>query len=216
MSGIICTTCPLPAEISDITANNCPISWDQIQKIVLFRKSAESGLNWFTNVTDLNTEANWDTLLASAGDDKVVIGPYFNNLVFPQSEALESGGNDNTTINGIPLFNGLGSVNVTGDIKGASSETIRDLDTYTCESLAEQGVTNLRCMFIARGGKVVYTTNASDSTTPRGFELYNFVVSDVGSEGFNAKNQNNISWYHPGYWSRYWAITTPTFDILSK
>lgn len=216
MSSIICETCPLPAEISDITANDCPISWDQIQKVVLFRKAAESDILWFATAADLALEAKWDALIADSGDGKIVIGPFFNNLVFPQSEALESGGNDNTTINGIPLFNGLGSVNITGDIKGASSELIRDLDTYTCESLAEQGVTNLRCMFIARGGRVIYTTSKTDSVVPRGFEMYNLIVSDVGSEGLNAKNMNNISWYHPGYWSRYWAIVTPAFDIFTK
>jgi len=217
MSGIICTTCPLPAEISDITANDCPVNWDQIQKTILFRKAAESGVSWFADAAALDVEANWDTLIAAAGDDKIVISPYFSNITFPTSESLEAGGNDNTTINGIPLFNGLGSVNITADLKGAPSVIMRELDTYTCESLAEQGVTNLRCMYIARGGKVVYTTSATDAVTPRGFEMYNFVVSDVSSDGLNSKNVNQISWYHPGYWSRYWQIATlTTFDILSK
>lgn len=214
--SLICEECPLPAEISDITPNTCPISWDQIQKLVLFRKAAESGVNWFADAAAIAVEANWDTLLAETGDNKVVISPYFNNITFPESEFQEEGGNDNTTINGIPLFNGVAPVNVVSDIKGANSALIDQLDTYTCESLAEQGVTNLRCMFIARGGKIIYKTTKTDAVTPRGFEIYNFAVGDVSSQGLNSKNMNNISWHHPGYWSRGWQISSPAFDILSK
>lgn len=208
--------CPLPTELEDIPSYDCPENWDQVEKLVLFRSQAEDGLDWFTNETELQTEANWDVLLAKTDAEKIIISPFISNIIIPESEEQTQGGNDNTTFGGVEEYLGEGSTKVIGGLKGAPSEVKRGMKKLTKYSLAEVGASNLKAMYILRNNRVLYTYTEADPTTPRGFETYNFSISDSGSEGLNSKKTNSVRWSHLCGWDDYEVVTTPDFKVNVK
>jgi hypothetical protein len=208
--------CPLAPELTDIPSFDCPENFDQVEKIVLFREQAESGLDWFGTETDLQTEADWDVLLAKTDAEKIMMPPFINNVVIPQSEEQTEGRNDNTTIGGIELYLGESFTKVTGDLKGAPSDVKRAMKKLTQYSLAETGLSNLKGMLLLRNNRVLFTYTEADQTIPRGFYVFNMSISDTGSEGLNAKNVNGVRWAFECGWDDWRAITTPDFIVRNK
>jgi hypothetical protein len=207
--------CPNPAELESPVDFTCPENFDQIQKILAYRKAAKAALGWFADEAALLVEANWDALLAQTGDDKLIITPYLNNVVIPMSEEQTEGGNDNTTINGIETYLGESFTKVTGELRGAPSEVSRAMQKVGCETTSDIGETNVESFYIARGNLLIYSV-PNGGTVPEGFSIYNLRVGDVGSEGFNAKNKMPISWSKAPGWSSYFKVVKLPFDLLSK
>jgi len=205
--------CPNPTELTSPVDFTCPINFDQIQKILPFRKAAVDALGWFADVAALSVEANWDALLAASGDDKLIITPYFNNVIIPQSEEQTEGGNDNTTIDGIETSLGESFTKVTGELRGAPSDVSRALQLMGCETNSDIGETNVNSFYLAKNNLLIYD---AATAVPNGFPIYNFRVSDVGTEGFNQKNKMNLSWSTKPGWSNNFAVVKLPFDLLSK
>lgn len=201
--------CPLPTELEDIPATDCPVQFDQIVRFVFQRV----GQATFTPVT-IKIVATWTPLLAAADDTKVVLTPLFAETVIPQSTALTAGGNDNTTFNGIPDYNGEGFVQVTGQFRGLSAAAAEALRSYTVESIANSvGGTNLEVQFINRYSKIIADKGAVNVT---GFKCYNFRLSTVGSEGLNAKNKHAFSFDLLPNWDKNATMYAATdFDPLT-
>lgn len=214
MSSLLCE-CPNPVELESPVDFTCPENFDQIQKTLLFRKAAVSGLSWFADVAALSIEANWDALLAESGDDKLIITPYLNNVIIPQSEEQTEGGNDNTTVNGIETSLGESFSKVTGELRGAPSVVSRAMQKVGCETTSEIGATNIHSFYLAKNNVLIYRL-PEGVTVPDGFPIYNLRVGDVGTEGFNAKNKMPMSWSMAPGWSNYFAIVKLPFDLLSK
>ena len=138
------------------------------------------------------------------------MSPFFAGMVIPQSEALTTGGNDNSTFNGIPDYNGEGMVTVTGQFKNLSPLAKTALDKLAQESIASPvGVTNLE-LFMFNKNKVGFSIGT------KGVQVYNFRVSSVGSEGFNAPNIHNFSFNLPGDWDTGLTSFTPIFDPFTE
>lgn len=197
--------CPPPTALADIPANTCPVQFDQIVRFAIQR----SGQASFTAVT-IKVVATWTPLLAADDNTKVVLTPLFAEMVLPQSTALTAGGNDNTTVNGIPDYNGEGFVSVTGQIRGLSAAQAEALRSYTSESISNSiGGSNLEIIFINR-----YGTFIVDAT--HGFKVYNFRLSSVGSEGLNAKNKHQFGFDLAPGWDKGAVMIKPTdFDPLT-
>ena len=194
--------CPLPASLGSIPATPCPLRWDQVQKLAFQRiQSAPS----FATETALKTQSNWTTLLNAADNTKIIVTPYLNSFVVPASEALKQGGNDNSTLNGVPELKGIGFVTVGFKFVNISAAAAAAIRALAAESVIAPGVTNLSAYFFAKDRNIVHNTLA-------GFPIYNLVITDPGSEGLNANNEYNVSFDMPGGWSETWAQSTALFN----
>jgi hypothetical protein len=213
--------CPLPTSLKSIPLPSCPFKLDQIVRIIFQRRQPLS-IPPFATLADIQTLTNWNTLLNAVGNTKAVVSPLFAGLVIPQSEALTTGGNDNSTINGIPDYNGEGSVTVTGVYKNLPPVTKRAIDALVQESLAgSTGVSNLTIYFVNRYGYIyahnpLATGTQNPSTNYFGVPAYNYRISSLGSEGLNAPNTNGFSFSMPADWADHLVSIKPSFDALGE
>lgn len=199
--------CPPGTYLGGIAPTDCPIKWDQTQKLVFGRKSA----NRFPNAGAFISEANWQTLMSAMDDSRLVITPYLSNLVIPPSEVLSQGGNDNTTIDGVREITGVGFVTVTAQLKNISSETANELRLIGTESMIQPGVSNIIAYFLQTSNAVVWDkTQTLDKY--EGFEIFNLVLTDIGNEGLNTNTVYNLSFDMKGGWSQYWGYQVLPFN----
>lgn len=212
--------CPLPAALKAITQPTCPFKFDQIVRMALQRRQP-TATPPFATLVDIQTLANWTTLKAAVASTKVVVTPIFAGLVIPASEALTSGGGDNSTFAGIREYNGENFVTVTGSFKNLPPISKRDMDYLSQESLAgSTGVSNLTAYFFNRSG-YSFQVNPVDAggvatTTYFGVPIYNFRVSSPGSEGYNAPNINTFSFDLNSDWADYLSSVNLAFDPLTE
>lgn len=200
--------CPPPAALASVPTQACPERFDQIVRFAIQRKQATST---FTTTT-LLTQATWTPLLAAVGSTKVILTPLIPNVVIPAGEVLKEGGNDNTTINGIPKLAGLPFVPVTAQLQDANSAVRAALKALASESAVFPGFTNLWVYPINRFGQII---GVLDGANVNGIPAYNFIVGDVGTEGLNKANIANLSFDLAPGWSNGVAVYNPTFDPLS-
>lgn len=198
--------CPAPDYLESIPTTSCPVRWDQIQKIILRRIDGRASLT----KTSILLSATITPLLTATDDTKILVTPFLSNVVIPQGEVLSEGGNDNTTLNGIPQLRGLGFAQATAQIKNASSGTVDVMRALTPESAIQPGETNLEAIFVNKDGKVIAREVAGSATDLEGFPVYNFTVSDVGSNGFAQDNINNVQFALAPGWSEGHKMYTPT------
>jgi hypothetical protein len=206
--------CPLPASLEAIPAQDCPFKLDQIVKAA-FQRRQPLATPPFATLVDIQTLAEWNTMKAAVDDTKIVISPLFAGLVIPESEPLTTGGNDNTTFNGIPDYNGEGMVTVTGVFKNLAPALKRSLDKLTQESLAGVGgSTNLTLYLFNKDG---YSFQTNPSTTLYfGIPIYNFRVSSLGSAGLNAPNTHSFSFSVTADWADRLTSVKPAFDPITE
>lgn len=205
--------CPLPATLTKIKQPSCPFILDQIVRTAFQRRQAAAP---FATATTIQTLSNWDTFLAATDATKIVLSPIFAGGSVPPSEPLTQGGNDNTTFNGIRLYQGEGFVTMSGVFNNLPQETKRDMDLLTQESLASSvGVSNLTIYFFNKNGEG-FANSGKPAAGYWGVPGYNFRISSVGGGGFNQQNTNNWSIDLPGNWSDYLVSFLPTFDPLTQ
>lgn len=198
-------TCPAPTALAATPDITCPVRIGQIQKIGFRRITGKTALT----PTNILLLATFTPLLSAADGTKLLISPYLNDVIIPQTAELEQGGNDNTTLNGIPELRGIGVVKCTAKLYNVPSSTAAALRALASESALAPGFTNLEALLYNKNGLVVVDKPTSAAVV-QGFKVYNFVVSDVGSAGFLSNNIFNISWYFEGLWSNGFQIYTPT------
>lgn len=201
--------CPLPAFIADIPSQACPVRFDQIQRIMLTRLTSTP----FT-VTNILLEATWTPRMTATDDEKIVGTPRFAGLVLPMPDPIRTGGDDNTTMNGIPVLEGLARVSITGLlIRNMNAAVSKALRALVSESAPQPGETNLGGYFVNRFNEIIFNKNGSDAEP---FPIYNFVVTDVGSEGYNKDNTHSVSFDLPGGWSQdFDKLKITDFNLLT-
>jgi hypothetical protein len=200
-------SCPPPTALATIPSQACPEVWDQIVKFAFQRKQATPS---FTSTT-IKVAATWTPLLTASDSTKVVITPYIAGVVIPPGEVLKEGGNDNSTINGIPRITGLGFVPVTAQPQSLQATVRAALQALGSESSLSPGFTNLWVYFFNRFGQIIANADGS------GFDAYNVMAGDAGTEGFAKLNTMNFGFDLAGGWSKNANIYTPTapFNPLS-
>jgi hypothetical protein len=205
--------CPLPTALTAIPQPTCQFNMFQISRFAFQRRQASTAPP-FANLVAIQTKANWDTLKAAADSTKVVMSPIFNGFTITPSEGLVAGGNDNSTFNGIPDYNGEGFAQAQGQWKGLPPLTKRALDRLAMESLSgATGVSNLTIYMFNSDG---YSFQRNPTGTEYfGIPIYNFRLSSYGNEGFNAKTITNFSFTMPPNWGDYLTSVLPTFDPLT-
>lgn len=196
--------CPPPAAIANIPTFTCPIRWEQIQKILLRRVTGAAALTTSTALLS----ATITPLLSATDDTKLIVSPFLSNVIIPPNELLKEGGNDNTTLNGVPQFRGLGAVNVTMQLRNAPATVAAAIGAITPETSIQPGQTNIEAIFVNKDGKIIGRNPSS--TVFKGFPIYNLVITDVSSEGFGKDNLYNLSFDLAPGWSDKHTMLTPT------
>jgi hypothetical protein len=199
--------CPPGTYLGGIVPTECPIKWDQTQKIAFGRKYA----NRFSSAGVFNSQVGWQALLDAITDARLVITPYVSNLVIPASEVLSQGGNDNTTIDGVREVTGIGFVTVTAQLKNISAETAEEIRLIGTESMIQPGVSNIVGYFLQTGDAVVWN-KTSTGTKYDGFEIFNLTLTDIGNEGLNTNTVYNLSFDMKGGWSQWWGYQVLPFN----
>lgn len=210
--------CPPAPALTAIPMPTCPFKLDQVVRIVFERKQPISAPS-FATLADYQTLSKWQAKISADNYTKLVPSPLFSGMVIPSSEALTTGGNDNSTINGIPEYNGEGSVTVTGQFKNLPPASKRAIDLMAQESLTgSTGISNLTIHFFNRDGYAFPRnpkTAAGNSTTIyEGVPIYNFRIGSMGSEGLNAPNINPFSFSMDANWADFLTSVKPVFDPL--
>ncbi len=199
--------CPPGPYLGGIVPTNCPIKWDQTQKLVFGRKSPGR----FANAGAFIDQTTWQNLLNAMNDTRLVITPYVSNLTIPATTVLTKGGNDNTTIDGVPEINGISFATVKFQLKNVSAETAQELRLIGTESMIQPGVSNIVAYFLQTNDAVVWDKTAS-GTLFNGFEVFNLVVTDLGNEGLNTNTMYDIQFDMKGGWSQYWGYQVLPFN----
>lgn len=145
--------------------------------------------------------------MVASDSTKMIRTPKIPNVVIPPSEINKEGGNDNTTLNGMPRVNGLNAVPVTGQLENVTSAVRLALRALINESAINPGFSNLWTYPVNRYGQVLGVVNGSNV---EGIPLFNFIVGDVGTAGFNKPNLANMSFDLPPGWSDNVQVFTPT------
>jgi hypothetical protein len=192
--------CPPPASLATIPNQTCPERYDQIVKFFFQRKQATPS---FTSATIL-IAATWTPLLTATDATKIVDSPLVPNVVIPAGEVLKEGGNDNTTINGIPRLAGRGFVGVTANLTDTEAAVRTAMRALASESALQPGFTNLWVYMVNRFGQIIAGSDGS------GIDVYNVMVGDVGTEGLNKNNTNNLSFDLAPGWSDNVKVFQPT------
>lgn len=209
--------CPLPAELPFVGAVDCNQKLDQINRLLLVREGAD--LSALT-LESLALKATYEAILADTGIDKGILTPLMANLVIPPSEGNFTGGNDNSTINGIPYFNGDDNVDVTAELHSVPQAVISQLQAITPYSDATRGFIGLRAIFFNKDG-LAWVKKAPDPEAPAPaspielIPLFNFRVSDVGTEGFRMQSVNSVTFTLPSGWSSDLVPVKLAFDYKS-
>jgi hypothetical protein len=208
-------TCPLPTAIGAISeADFCPVDFRQIQRIAFQRKQATAPFEATGEaVSPIDLQTSWDTYIAAADSTKIQISPYITEFVITGSEAITEGGDDNTTIDGVPVYNGEGIVNVAGVFRSLPPSIADELRTLSGESVATSGAAKLTAFFFNEGGShVVAKKSGADY---EGVEIYNFRISTVASEGLNAPNKYAVTFTMKGNWDTGLAYLSTAFNTLA-
>lgn len=194
--GILTCACPKPAEIQTIDAPSCNFKIEQLVRLALVRDPETAN---FDSIAPITALASWTALLSATDDTKHVVTPLFSNGVIPNSEALEEGGNDNTTVNGIPIYFGEGVVQVTGFFRNLEPAIKTQLKALSCESATSaSGVPEIGAFMFNRAGDIFHKEDSTPDPLPIG--IYNFRVGTRGTEGYAKDDIIPFSFYLDAEW----------------
>ncbi len=189
--------CPPAAVLTDIPDFECGFRFDQIQRFFFQRVQSPAS---FTAVT-IKVAATWTPLLAAVDDTKIVKTPRLPNVIVPPGEVLTEGGNDNTTLDGIPRLLGRGFSGVTIDLQDLPPAILSGIRALANESV---GNSNIWMYMINLRGQIIANNDGS------GIPVYNIMVGDLGSEGFNRPNIARMSFGLAPGWSDDIDMFAPT------
>ena len=195
--GILTCACPKPTALTAITAVTCGFKLEQIVRMAFVRYTETP--YFVEGVNAIEDLASWTAAKGETDGTKHVISPLFSNLVIPPSEALEEGGNDNTTVNGVPVYLGEGVVQVTGFFRNLPPAVKDELELLSCESDASAaGSAQLGAYLINRAGDIFNKEDATPDPYP--LEIFNFRLGTRGTEGFAKDDITPFSFYLPAGW----------------
>ena len=204
--SLLCT-CPVGAEITTLTVNDCPFDIGQVQKIIFQRVYSSGSTRNSMTVGDAATEATWTALFAANNGTKTTISPYVEEPVSEGGDAREFGGG-NATLGGIPRVTGKNPTTFTCVLRSPQSLIAEQMNDYMCETL---GV-----YLITENGKIIGTTD--DNATPTTFypiPIRSFFIGDRRLGGFEEPDSTPISWRFLPNWSlKLKEITPSDFEAL--
>jgi len=199
------TSCTRPDSLTAIAAQLCAVNFKQFQRLLLQRSQKVAS---FATEAEMKTLAAWTTLLEADDNTKVIVTPFFQNMVIPSSEAQFGGENSNETLNGVGTFLGFNPVKPTGNFVGLDSALYEVLDALTPESLAELGVSRLTSYLVTADGEIVHKAL-------KGIPVFNWVVGSPGTQGFKSQTLFPFSFSMTADWFKGVNVLKPTFNPLT-
>lgn len=204
--SLLCT-CPLGAEITTLTVDDCPFDIGQVQKIIFQRVYETGSTRNSMSVSDAALEATWTALFAANDGTKVSISPYVEEPVTEGGDAREFG-SGNAVLGGIPRITGKNPTVFRCMLRSPQSVITEQLNDYQCE--------NLGVYLVTENGKIVGITD--DNATPTTFypiPTRSFFIGDRKIGGFEEPDSCPISWRFLPNWSlKLKEITPSDFEAL--
>ncbi len=201
--------CPLPAAIPTIVQPACPVRFGQIQRIALrLTQDPENATPTFATAADILDKAKWVAAIAASDLEKIQLTPYISGHVIPPGTPIVEEGNNNNTVNGIQLLLGMQNAMITGNFKDLPPSVADVLRQFTPWSSLTAGFTKLEAFLINEFGQILYTFEPG-GVIPKGFDIYNWIIPSVGSEGMVKSNVTNLQYEMLGTWDKGMAIASP-------
>lgn len=201
-----CIDCPAPATLTDIVAEACGIDLKQIQRTAYQRYQTEPP---FTATTIL-TLATWQEYLTAEDDTKIVVAPKIGgDPIIEAGEKITSGGNDNSTINGVEELEGVGPSNFSAVYKSLTPAQEKAIKALMCE---KDGLT---VYLFLQGGRIASVNVTLPTAGNRGFEITGFFLSDRNNAGYGTRDTFNTSFSFPAGWSEGLSVVKPNFNPLT-
>jgi hypothetical protein len=199
----ICT-CPLGAEISDITIPSCPEYLGQIQKVI-FQRTYSSGSTenkFVVASTDPALLASWTTYLTASDGTKAVVSTYINNPTMEPGEPTTYGGG-NATVGGKEIVLSKNASVFSFELHNVPQSTIAEYKSLECETLS--------VYFINEQGQVI-GDDEGGTTNFKGIKLQSETmnVSDKTLGGRENPDMNMVRFSLPANWSDNLSVVTPT------
>jgi hypothetical protein len=207
--------CPIDPELVEIGTQTCAEKFGQIQRIAIRRKQTGSEASpTFTSLADMLALANWEAAREADLDDniKMVITPFISSLVIPTGEPIKEEGNNNNTVNGIPILQGVNNIMVTGRFLNLPAEIAEQIRAITKHSASIPGFTNLEIFLFNEFGQVLCKKTTGVAPVPYGIPVYNFFIGAKGSEGLNKESVTPLSFDLTGDWDVNLHISNPVED----
>lgn len=207
--SLVCDCTNLPAALADIPNQTCQKN-ERIGQIVrlAFQRVQPSGAPTFTEA-NIGLEATWTPLLAAIDSTKIVLSPLLTNAVIANTEAQTTGGNDNTTVKGVPVYFGEGFGSFTSVLQDASKEVKDALAALACETFTS--IPQVTVYFFSEFNRV-FAADLSP-TDVRGFELVNLRVGGTGTEGKNSVTTTPLDLTLPQVGERPWDCDGKLFAL---
>lgn len=179
--------CPQPTALTAIPALTCGENLGQIVKIAFQRKQASAPFpsKVGSGSGDAGLLASWTALKAASAGTKVTVTPFLENVIVPPIEAITEGGDDNTTLDGMPIVTGATIVQVTGNFRSITAAILTVLKKYNCEP-------DLTVYLINEFGYIIGWSVGG--TTFQGIDINNWFIADGGSEGKNTHDKTMFRW----------------------
>jgi hypothetical protein len=192
--------CPKPSALTEIPTADCPVDLKQIQKIIVQRHGFvfDSGAGTPTSPSVL---ADWLALKTATDSTKVVVTPFIGSepLITP-GEAIQEGGGDNSTLNGIAVVTGTNPSEFTCKFRSLSPDQEKAIKSLMCE-------TSLVVYLITQENKIIVKKISTAKKT--GFDISALFLSDRMNEGFGKNDMFNFKFSLTAGWSEDLEVITP-------
>jgi hypothetical protein len=195
--------CPQATSLTAIPTLTCTENLGQIVKLAFQRRqtTAPFPTKVGAGAGDAGLLASWTTLKAAADSTKITVTPYAEAIVIPPLEKITEGGDDNSTLDGIPDVVGVSVGEATGNFRGLPAAILKVLKTLNCE-------VDMTVYLINEFGYII--GQSIGGVTFQGIEINNFFIADGGNEGKNTKDKTMFSWNYRYGWRDNLAIVKPT------
>jgi hypothetical protein len=195
--------CPLPSALPTVGNSTCAFDIDQVIRLA-FQMPQDSAP--FADATAIATQSNWTSLLSAVDATKMLVSPFTVDVTIPASEGAFEGGDDNSTVDGLPLYKGENTVTVEGMFKSVAPSVLKQLKELSCFSLSQVGSSKLTVFLLTGKNEVVSMDDF------KGITINNFRIGSRGSEGYRASDMISFSFNMTGYWDDTIDKTTLNFN----
>lgn len=227
MNSLICS-CPAPASLTAIPAQNCKFTLSQIARFGIYRTG-------YQRFDDLNATvpgtaglpnppgdqqamllADWQTYVSATDNSKIVLTPLVGgNPTMTPGEAQTYGGNSNATLNGKAITLGFSDASFSAEFHMLSPEVVEAFSKLACE-------TDLSVYLLLVTGEIVGYKGIMNGNTPpaptiEGIPLTSFQFNaGVDYQGIGDINKHTLTLNVPNDWFANAIKFKPTWNPLTQ
>lgn len=202
--------CPDDEILTEIPTAECAFDMDQVQKLafategnVIWDSATGGGLGDGSPQVDsqVDTLADWQARRVAVDSTKIVVTPRIGaDPIIEAGEQITSGGNDNSTFDGLVEDNGTGPSNFSVAFKSISTDQEVAMKGIRCK--------NPEVYFFLKGG-LIACRKVKGTENHVGFRAYSYFLSDRNNAGFGTKDTHTMSFQLKEGWSEELVIVTP-------